>query len=91
MVYIIVYTKGDNKMDTAKLFKNGRSQAVRLPKAYSFSAKEVYIKKIDGVVILIPKDKDTWQPLIDSLNKFSNDFFDFRRDQGTFDKRAPIK
>jgi hypothetical protein len=32
-----------------------------------------------------------WQPLIDSLNKFSNDFFDFRRDQGTFEKRAPIK
>jgi antitoxin VapB len=91
MVYIIVYTKGDFKMDTAKLFKNGRSQAVRLPKAYSFSGKEVYIKKIDGVVILIPKDKDPWQPLIDSLNKFSNDFFDFRRDQGAFEKRAPIK
>jgi antitoxin VapB len=86
----MVYTTGGNEMDTAKLFKNGRSQAVRLPKAYSFSGEEVYIKRIDGVVILIPKDKDPWQPLIDSLNKFSDDFFDFRRDQGKFEKREPI-
>ena len=87
----MVYIKGVNKMDTAKLFKNGRSQAVRLPKEYSFSGKDVYIKKIDGVVILIPKDKDPWEPLISSLDKFSNDFFDFKRDQGTFEKREPIK
>ena len=33
-------------MDTAKLFLNGRSQALRLPKAYRFEGKEVYIKKI---------------------------------------------
>jgi len=78
-------------MDTAKLFKNGRSQAVRLPKEYSLSGKEVYIKKIDGVVILIPKDKDPWQPLINSLDKFSDDFFDFSRDQGKFEKREPMK
>ena len=87
----MVYTYGENKMDTAKLFKNGRSQAVRLPKEYSLSGNEVYIKRINGVVILIPKDKDPWQPLIDSLNKFSSDFFDFKRDQGTFEKREPIK
>ncbi|RUM33902.1 MAG: AbrB/MazE/SpoVT family DNA-binding domain-containing protein, partial [Desulfobulbus sp.] len=34
-------------MDTAKLFINGRSQAVRLPKRYRFEGKEVYVKKID--------------------------------------------
>ena len=87
----MVYTTGDTYMETAKLFQNGRSQAVRLPKAYSFSGEEVYIKKIDGVVILFPKDKDPWQPLFDSLEKFSSDFFDFERDQGTLKKRAPIK
>ena len=87
----MVYTTGDNIMDTAKLFKNGRSQAVRLPKQYSFSGNEVYIKKINGAVILIPQDKDPWQPLIDSLSKFSNDFFDFERDQGTFENRKSIK
>ena len=86
----MVYTMGGNVMDTAKLFKNGRSQAVRLPKEYSFSGQEVYIKKIDGVVVLIPKDKNPWQPLIDSLDKFSEDFFEFKRDQGTFEKREPL-
>ena len=91
MVYIVVYTTVDNIMDTAKLFKNGRSQAVRLTKEYSFSGKEVYIKKINGVVILIPKDQNPWQSFTNSLDKFSNDFFDFKRDQGTFEKRESIK
>ncbi len=78
-------------MDTAKLFKNGRSQAVRLPKEYSFPGDEVYVRKIDGVVILIPKDEDPWQPLIDSLNKFTDDFFTFPREQGLPEKRTDIE
>ncbi|RQD56039.1 MAG: AbrB/MazE/SpoVT family DNA-binding domain-containing protein, partial [Desulfonatronovibrio sp. MSAO_Bac4] len=44
-------------MDTAKLFFNGRSQAVRLPKAYRFEGKEVYIKKVSQGILIIPKDK----------------------------------
>jgi antitoxin VapB len=40
-------------METAKLFTNGRSQAVRLPKAFRFEGSEVYIKKVDGGVLLI--------------------------------------
>ena len=44
-------------MDTAKIFENGRSQAVRLPKKYRFESDNVYIKKIDDIVMLIPKDK----------------------------------
>ena len=35
-------------MQTAKLFNNGRSQAVRLPKEFRFSGDEVYIKKYQG-------------------------------------------
>lgn len=37
--------EGRGNMDTAKLFINGRSQALRLPKAYRFEGEEVYIKK----------------------------------------------
>ena len=51
---------------------------------------EVFIKKINGVVVLVPKDEDPWQPFINSLSKFSDDFFDFKREQGTFEKREPI-
>jgi antitoxin VapB len=78
-------------MDIAKLFKNGRSQAVRLPKEYSLPGDEVYVRKIDGVVMLIPKDNDPWQPLIDSLNKFSDDFFNFNREQGELETRNHIE
>jgi antitoxin VapB len=78
-------------METAKLFKNGRSQAVRLPRKYSLPGEEVYIKKVNGVVMLIPKDEDPWKPLVDSFDKFSNDFFNFSRDQGIVEKRNRIK
>ena len=47
-------------METAKLFTNGRSQAVRLPKAYRFEGKEVYIKRTSQGVLLLPKDRSVW-------------------------------
>lgn len=59
-------------MDTAKVFVNGRSQAVRLPKEYRFDEDDVFIKKIDDVVMLIPKDK-VWKTFRNSFNKFSDD------------------
>ena len=64
-------------MNTAKLFKNGKSQAVRLPKEFNFEGNEVYIKRVGHNVILIPKD-DPWGSLADSLNRFSDDFMSER-------------
>ena len=78
-------------MDTAKIFKNGRSQAVRLPKQYSLPGHEVYVKKLSNVVVLIPKEGDPWQPLIDSLEKFSDDMFASGRDQGKLEQRDRVK
>ena len=78
-------------MDTAKIFKNGRSQAVRLPKQYSFPGREVYVKKLSNVVVLIPKDGNRWQPFIDSLDKFSDDIFEAERDQGKLERRGRLK
>lgn len=46
-------------MTTAKLFLTGRSQAIRLPKAFRFLGKEVYIKRVHNGVLLIPKDKES--------------------------------
>ena len=77
-------------MDTAKLFKNGRSQAVRLPKEYVLPGDEVYVKRINGVVVLIPKDGNLWRSFVDSLDRFSEDFMDFKRDQGSFEPRDAI-
>lgn len=78
-------------METAKLFKNGRSQAVRLPRKFSLPGEEVYVKKVNGVVILIPKDEDPWKPLVDSLENFSDDFFNFGREQGVLEKRKEME
>ena len=64
-------------MKTARIFSNGRSQAVRLPKEYRFDSEEVFIKKFDNIIMLIPK-KDPWVSLINSLDKFSDDFLKSR-------------
>ena len=64
-------------MQTAKLFQIGRSQAVRLPKEFRFSGDEVYIKKYQGIVMLLPKESP-WTSLVDSLDRFSIDFLDER-------------
>ena len=60
-------------MKTARVFKNGQSQAVRLPKEFRFAEDEVYVKKIGNVVLLLPK-RDSWDALVNSLDKFSSDF-----------------
>jgi antitoxin VapB len=64
-------------MQTAKIFTNGRSQAIRLPKEYRFSGDAVYINKIGKIVVLIPKD-DPWSVLANSLDQFSDDFMEDR-------------
>ncbi len=65
-------------METAKLFQNGKSQAVRLPKEFRFHGKKVFIKKVGTAVVLLPY-RSPWQPLIASLDLFSADFMKTRR------------
>lgn len=60
-------------MDTAKLFQNGKSQAIRLPKKYRFQGTKVYIKKMGNAVVLIP-EHDSWQSLVEGIHLFSEDF-----------------
>ncbi|MEJ2697832.1 MAG: type II toxin-antitoxin system VapB family antitoxin [Candidatus Sulfobium sp.] len=69
-------------MKTAKLFQNGQSQAVRLPKEFRFEDDHVYVKKSGNVVILIPA-KDSWETLFKSLDKFSPDFMSERKQPKT--------
>lgn len=65
-------------MKTARLFTNGRSQAVRLPKEFRFSGDEVYIRKLSGMVLLIPKD-DPWRSFVESLDEFPEGFLEDRK------------
>jgi antitoxin VapB len=74
---------------TAKLFKNGESQAVRLPREFRFNGDEVFIKRIGSAVILLPKAK-SWDTLIDSLAKFPDDFMTDREQPSTADRREGL-
>ena len=77
-------------MDTAKLFTNGRSQAVRLPKSYRFEGKEVYVKKVPGGVLLLPKDNSIWDVWEKNLKKYDNPFMTQRNQPNNQQKRTGL-
>lgn len=60
-------------MMTAKVFENGRSQAIRLPKECRFSSDQVKVNKIGDIVILVP-EKDKWNSFMKAIDMFSDDF-----------------
>ena len=76
MVYTVVYTVNERKviiMMTAKVFENGRSQAIRLPKECRFNSDEVMVNKIGDIVILLPK-QNKWDSFMRAIDMFSDDF-----------------
>jgi antitoxin VapB len=74
-------------MKTAKVFKSGNSQAVRIPKEFHLDDAEVEIRKQGGSLILRPRKK-SWAALIESLDKFSDDFMDQGRNQPPVQRRG---
>ncbi|MFQ5743002.1 MAG: antitoxin [Acidobacteriota bacterium] len=76
-------------MKTAKLFKNGQSQAVRLPKEFRFKGTEVYIKRAGSAVVLLPFEHP-WETLVDSLSQFSADFMQEREQPTAGQEREPL-
>ena len=75
-------------MKTAKLFRNGQSQAVRLPKEFRFEGDAVFIKRSGSAVVLMPLI-NSWDSLIGSLDKFTKDFMT-DRDQPKPQKRDAV-
>jgi antitoxin VapB len=75
---------------TAKLFKNGDSQAVRLPKEFRFAGTEVLIKRVGNAVVLLPKSR-SWDTLIGSLHKFPDDFMQDRQQPAETERREGLE
>ena len=69
----------------ARLFMNGQSQAVRLPKEFRFTGDSVYINRVGSSVVLVAKD-DPWSGMRAACSKFSADFMADRA-QGDFEQR----
>lgn len=76
-------------MDTAKIFENGRSQAVRLPQKYRFNADEVVIQRLGDAVLLVPKES-LWNTFMDGVTSFTEDIFENGRDQGGQEERDSL-
>jgi antitoxin VapB len=75
----------EKPMQTAKLFKNGRSQAVRLPKEFRFEGEEVYVRREGNSIVLSPKTElkeNPWQDFFDALDMIEPGFV-FERHQPT--------
>lgn len=65
-------------MITAKVFENGESQAIRLPKECRFSTDEVVVNKIGDIVLLMPKT-NKWSSYMQAIDMFSDDFMENER------------
>ena len=59
-------------MQTAKVFKNGRSQAIRLPKEFRVSVGEVTLKKTPQEFLVIPRDP--WKVFLEGVAELSDNF-----------------
>lgn len=63
----------------AKIFMNGRSQAIRLPKEFRFECDEVYVRRV-GPDVVISSKKPTWDEFFNQKSAFDDDFLRNRDD-----------
>ena len=76
-------------MQTAKVFQNGRSQAIRLPKDFRVEGDEVYLKKTaEGFLVIT---KDPWEIFFEGVNELSDGFMAEGRRQPPLEQRAPVR
>ena len=76
-------------MMTAKVFENGRSQAVRLPKECRFNTDEVAVNRIGDIVLLMPKT-NKWSSFMQAIDMFSDDFMQGGRDGSLEQERETL-
>jgi antitoxin VapB len=88
LLYLIGIFSGD-EMDTAKVFWSGRSQAIRLPKAYRLDGKEVRIRRHGTAVILEPLAEE-WAWLDALVRPLDQDFVDAATESVGEQKRPAI-
>lgn len=76
-------------MDKAKIFMNGKSQAVRLPKKYRFDSDEVLIAEHpSGLLLIDPKRR--WDDLEKIVEGFTEDFKNMEREPWTWTEREDL-
>lgn len=72
-------------MAVAKVFRTGRSQAIRLPKEFRVEAKEVYLKRTaEGFLVIT---KDPWDVFFEGVKELSDEFLRGERVQPPLERR----
>ncbi|CDG16281.1 antitoxin [Xenorhabdus doucetiae] len=78
----------------AKIFKNGRNQAVRLPVAFEFDTDHVYIRKNENGDVILSKNKstDNWDSFLNMLHTLSvpDDFLNINERNQEITQRDPF-
>jgi antitoxin VapB len=76
-------------MKTAKVFMNGRSQAIRLPKEFRVEGDEVYLKRTrEGFLVIT---KDPWELFYEGIAEVSDKTLNFDRSLPPLEERGPLK
>jgi antitoxin VapB len=73
-------------MRTAKVFQNGRSQAIRLPKEFRVESAEVFLKRTPQGFLVIPRDP--WDIFMEGVEELSEDFMASGRRQPKIEPRT---
>lgn len=87
-MYYCVHIFSGYAMKTAKVFKQGNSQAVRLPKEFRVAANELFIKRSGDSIVLTPKKASTWKNIRAAIILFKGPIE--RRQPARFDKRRNL-
>lgn len=84
-----MYKGNMETLKETRVFMNGSSQAVRIPKGFRFRSDVVYLKKVPGGVLMIAKEQ-RFEAMRDSLSEFTGDFLAERK-QGTLESRTGLE
>jgi antitoxin VapB len=63
-------------MSIAKVFKNGRSQAIRLPKEFRVKSAEVHLKRVPEGILMV--ERDPWEVSLEACQELSDNFMESR-------------
>ncbi|WP_338885655.1 AbrB/MazE/SpoVT family DNA-binding domain-containing protein [Xenorhabdus sp. TH1] len=80
----------------AKIFKNGKNQAVRLPVAFEFDTDRVYIRKSENGDVILSKNKlstDNWDSFLNTLSSVTvpDDFLNINERNQNVTERDPFE
>lgn len=71
----------------AKVFQNGRSQAIRIPKEFRVNSTEVYIEKVGETLVIRPKPQSKWDSFFLLLDDYDTSDFFLDREQPPLDEK----